>query len=82
MGTRAQAPAVAADRDAAGRHPEKARAAHSNRGGALKGDDGHQIRDGWAAFTYNADTYTTLPLSNWRRARTSTTRTPSLLLRC
>ena len=27
----------------------------------LKGDDGHQIWDGWAALTYNADTYTTLP---------------------
>jgi transposase, IS5 family len=27
----------------------------------LKGDAGHQIWDGWAAFTYNADTYTTLP---------------------
>jgi len=27
----------------------------------LKGDDGHRIWDGWAAFTYNADTYTTLP---------------------
>jgi len=27
----------------------------------LKGDEGHQIWDGWAAFTYNADTYTTLP---------------------
>jgi transposase, IS5 family len=27
----------------------------------LKGDDGHQIWDGWAVFTYNADTYTTLP---------------------
>jgi IS5 family transposase len=26
----------------------------------LKGDDGHQIWDGWATFTYNADTYTTL----------------------
>ena len=23
----------------------------------LKGDEGHQIWDGWAAFTYNADTY-------------------------
>ena len=27
----------------------------------LKGDEGHQIWDGWAAFTYNAATYTTLP---------------------
>jgi IS5 family transposase len=27
----------------------------------LKGDEGHQIWDGWATFTYNADTYTTLP---------------------
>jgi IS5 family transposase len=27
----------------------------------LKGNDGHQIWDGWAVFTYNADTYTTLP---------------------
>jgi transposase, IS5 family len=27
----------------------------------LKGDDGQQIWDGWAVFTYNADTYTTLP---------------------
>ena len=27
----------------------------------LKGDEGHRIWDGWAAFTYNADTYTTLP---------------------
>ena len=27
----------------------------------LKGGQGHQIWDGWAAFTYNADTYTTLP---------------------
>jgi hypothetical protein len=27
----------------------------------LKRDEGHQIWDGWAAFTYNADTYTTLP---------------------
>lgn len=27
----------------------------------LKGNEGHQIWDGWAAFTYNADTYTTLP---------------------
>ena len=27
----------------------------------LKGDEGHQIWDGSAAFTYNADTYTTLP---------------------
>ena len=27
----------------------------------LKGDQGHRIWDGWAAFTYNADTYTTLP---------------------
>jgi len=27
----------------------------------LKGDEGHQIWDGWAAFTYNADTFTTLP---------------------
>ena len=27
----------------------------------LKGDEGHQIWDGWAGFTYNADTYTTLP---------------------
>ena len=27
----------------------------------LKGDGGHRIWDGWAAFTYNADTYTTLP---------------------
>jgi transposase, IS5 family len=27
----------------------------------LKGDQGHQIWDGWAAFTYNADTFTTLP---------------------
>jgi IS5 family transposase len=26
----------------------------------LKGDDGHQIWDSWATFTYNADTYTTL----------------------
>jgi IS5 family transposase len=27
----------------------------------LKGDEGHQIWNGWATFTYNADTYTTLP---------------------
>ena len=27
----------------------------------LKGDKGHQISDGWATLTYNADTYTTLP---------------------
>ncbi len=27
----------------------------------LKGNEGHQIWDGWATFTYNADTYTTLP---------------------
>ena len=27
----------------------------------LKGDQGHRIWNGWAAFTYNADTYTTLP---------------------
>lgn len=27
----------------------------------LKGDEGHRIWDGWAAFSYNADTYTTLP---------------------
>jgi transposase, IS5 family len=27
----------------------------------LKGDEGHQIWDGWAVLTYNADTYTTLP---------------------
>ena len=27
----------------------------------LKGNEGHQIWDGWAAFTYNAATYTTLP---------------------
>jgi IS5 family transposase len=27
----------------------------------LKGNEGHQIWDGWAALTYNADTYTTLP---------------------
>lgn len=27
----------------------------------LKGDEGHRIWDGWATFTYNADTYTTLP---------------------
>jgi IS5 family transposase len=26
----------------------------------LKGDEGHRIWDGWATFTYNADTYTTL----------------------
>ena len=26
----------------------------------LKGDEGHQIWDGWATLTYNADTYTTL----------------------
>ena len=26
----------------------------------LKGDEGHQIWDGWATFTYNTDTYTTL----------------------
>jgi transposase, IS5 family len=26
----------------------------------LKGDEGHQIWDNWATFTYNADTYTTL----------------------
>ncbi len=26
----------------------------------LKGNEGHQIWDGWAAFTYNAHTYTTL----------------------
>jgi IS5 family transposase len=25
----------------------------------LKGDEGHQIWDGWATLTYNADTYTT-----------------------
>ena len=27
----------------------------------LKGNEGHQIWDGWATFTYNADTYTSLP---------------------
>jgi IS5 family transposase len=27
----------------------------------LKGNDGHRIWDGWATFTYNATTYTTLP---------------------
>jgi IS5 family transposase len=27
----------------------------------LKGDDGHRIWDGWATFTYNTETYTTLP---------------------
>lgn len=27
----------------------------------LKGNEGHRIWDGWAALTYNADTYTTLP---------------------
>jgi transposase, IS5 family len=27
----------------------------------LRGDEGHQIWNGWATFTYNADTYTTLP---------------------
>jgi IS5 family transposase len=27
----------------------------------LKGNEGHQIWDGWATLTYNADTYTTLP---------------------
>jgi hypothetical protein len=27
----------------------------------LKGDEGHRIWDGWATFTYNTDTYTTLP---------------------
>ena len=27
----------------------------------LKGDEGHRIWDGWAAFTYNTDTFTTLP---------------------
>ena len=27
----------------------------------LKGDEGHQIWDGWAAFTYNTETFTTLP---------------------
>ena len=27
----------------------------------LKGDEGHRMWDGWAAFTYNTDTYTTLP---------------------
>jgi len=27
----------------------------------LKGNEGHQIWDGWAAFTYNAHTFTTLP---------------------
>ncbi len=26
----------------------------------LKGDEGHRIWGGWAAFTYNAETYTTL----------------------
>ena len=26
----------------------------------LKGDEGHQIWDGWAAFTYNTETFTTL----------------------
>jgi transposase, IS5 family len=26
----------------------------------LKGNEGHQIRDGWATLTYNAETYTTL----------------------
>jgi transposase, IS5 family len=26
----------------------------------LKGDQGHQIWDGWATLTYNLDTYTTL----------------------
>jgi hypothetical protein len=31
------------------------------RGSRLKGNEGHQIWDGWAAFTYNADTHTTLP---------------------
>jgi len=27
----------------------------------LKGNEGHQIWGGWATFTYNAETYTTLP---------------------
>ena len=27
----------------------------------LKGDQGHQTWNGWATFTYNTDTYTTLP---------------------
>ena len=27
----------------------------------LKGHEGHQIWDGWAAFTYNTETFTTLP---------------------
>ena len=27
----------------------------------LKGEEGHRIWDGWAAFTYNTATYTTLP---------------------
>ena len=31
------------------------------KGSRLKGDEGHRIWDGWAAFTYNADTFTTLP---------------------
>ena len=26
----------------------------------LKGDEGHRIWDGWAALSYNAETYTTL----------------------
>jgi hypothetical protein len=26
----------------------------------LKGNEGHQIWDSWATFTYNTDTYTTL----------------------
>ena len=34
---------------------------YSMRRTRLKGDQGHQIWDGWAAFTYNADTFTTLP---------------------
>jgi transposase, IS5 family len=41
------------------------RISHLKRGyglrrGRLKGDQGHRIWYGWAAFTYNADTYTAL----------------------
>ena len=47
-------------------HGCRGRVSHLKRGyglrrSRLKGDEGHQIWDGWAALTYNADTYTTLP---------------------
>ena len=43
----------------------ESRVSHLKRGyglrrSRLKGDEGHQIWDGWATFTYNADTYTIL----------------------